>query len=119
MPSDETNRKRTPDEPSPVDWTAQLAETLIGRLTAGGAAADATVLTLTIAALTPVIQASMTFVSSTCACYQHGLLTSAELDTAAYATVARSVNEILDTTRPTRIVETEVTREEPAPLAVS
>lgn len=111
------NGSKPEGQPSATDVTAALLSGVLGRLASVDAAGDMAILTLAIASLTPIIEGSMAFVASTTAAYDRALTVSSHQDTQAYATVAQSVNLILEPR--TRVVAANVTQTQPEPLAVS
>ena len=119
MATDDKNSTDTEPKKRAADDMAALLNALVGRLTSVDAAGDATVLTMTIAALAPVIQAEMSFVAAMSGTYQHSLTVMNNQDTEAYATVARAVKEILEPAVVEPVAAAAMVNRQPEALAVS
>jgi len=121
-------RKMATNEPPPVPpengtketaCAASLMSALLGRLASVEAASDAAVLTLTVAALTPVIQASMSFVGAAAAGYHRAIAISANQEAESLAILAQSTNKILEAPPRAPLIAAAAVRNQPEPLAVS
>jgi len=119
MPTDE-RPQAAPEKPAmEIECASGLFGGLLGRLTSVQAASDATVLTLTVAALLPVIQASMSFVGATTAAHQRAVAASAGQEAQNLAISAQAANKILESPPRTSHVAAAAVRNLPEPLAVS